>query len=85
MATDNAPHSEKTSMTAAEVTAHVKKELDEDAQRAQDYADKAGMVPNEGVTLDLSHKGISALPVEVVGLIKDKVERYECNLGMASK
>lgn len=81
MATDNAEHVQKTAMTAAEVTAHVKKELDEDAERAQQYASDAGVVPNEsatgGVTLDLSHKYINALPVEVIGLIKDRVERYE--------
>lgn len=65
-------------MTAAEVTAYVKKELDEDAERSQLQASNAGVLPTEsatGVTLDLSHKYIHALPVEVIGLIKDKVER----------
>lgn len=65
-------------MTAAEVTAYVKRELDEDAAREQQYATSAGVVPTEtstGTTLDLSHKNIHALPVEVIGLIKDRVER----------
>lgn len=79
MATDNAGSVEKTGMTAAEVTAYVKKELDEDVERTHQYASNAGVVPTEsatGITLDLSHKYIHALPVEVIGLIKDRVERY---------
>ena len=72
---------DKAPMTPVEVTAFVRRELDEDAVRAQIQASNAGVLPNEsatGVTLDLSHKYIHALPVEVIGLIKDKVERYGC-------
>lgn len=78
MATDHSPYVEKTAMTAAEVTAYVKQELDEDVQRTHQYASSAGVLPTEsaaGITLDLSHKYIHALPVEVIGLIKDRVER----------
>lgn len=81
MSTESTGHVERTAMTAAEVTAYVKKELDEDAERAHAYASNAGVVPHDsatgGVTLDLSHKYIHALPIEVIGLIKDRVERYE--------
>lgn len=79
MASDTAVHADKTPMTAAEVTALVREELDEDDRRSNVQASKAGVVPDEsasGVTLDLSHKNIPELPVEVIGMIKDKVERY---------
>jgi len=36
------------------------------------------------MTLDLSHKNINALPVEVIVLIRDKVERYGRGYGPAS-
>lgn len=78
MASDHPSYADKTSMTAAEVTAYVRKELDEDAERTHKQASNAGVLPDEsgaGVTLDLSHKNIHALPVEVIELIKDKVER----------
>ena len=66
-------------MTVVELVAFTKKELDADAER-QSKLQAAGAVelPKEsqsGSTLDLSHKNIHALPVEVIVLIKDKVER----------
>ena len=66
-------------MTVPELVAFVKKELDADEERqAKVTAVSAAEVPQEaqtGSTLDLSHKNISALPAEVIVLIKDKVER----------
>lgn len=66
-------------MTAAELVAYCKKELDADAERqAKLQAASAGELPREtqaGATLDLGNKNIHQLPVEVVELIKDKVER----------
>lgn len=80
MASDNPVHADKTPMTAAEVTALVREELDEDDRRSNVQASQAGVFPDEsasGVTLDLSHKNIPELPAEVIGMIKDKVERYD--------
>ena len=66
-------------MTVAELVAFTKKELNADAERqAQLHAASAGEVPRDsqtGATLDLSHKNIQALPLDVIILIKDKVER----------
>lgn len=63
-------------MTASELISFVKRELDADEERqAKVTTASPGDLPT-GSTLDLSHKNISALPVEVVILIKDKVERY---------
>lgn len=80
MATDPTAQAFKQPMTAPELIAFVKNELDADEERqAQASAASAGELPREsqtGSTLDLSHKNINALPVEVVILIKDKVERY---------
>lgn len=80
MATDTTAQAYKQPMTASELIAFVKNELDADEERqAKVSAASAGEVPREsqtGSTLDLSHKNINVLPVEVVILIKDKVERY---------
>lgn len=68
-------------MTDDEVLAYIKHEFQKDADDAQRQAADAGLLPTDsatGMTLDLSHKNIRALPVEVIGLIKDKVERYGC-------
>lgn len=66
-------------MSAAEVVAYVRKELDiDDEHLARVITANSGDLPRDahsGVTLDLSHKNIRELPVEVVALIKDKVER----------
>lgn len=66
-------------MTPAELVAFVTKELEQDDERQAKVQNAAvGDVPGApqtGSTLDLSHKNISALPPEVVFLIKDKVER----------
>ena len=73
-------------MSVAELVAYTTKELDADAER-QAKLQAAGAVevlPREsqaGATLDLSNKNLHALPVEVVGLIKDKVERYALGWG----
>lgn len=80
MATEPTAQAPKQPMTAPELIAFVKNELDADEERqAKVSAASAGELPREsqtGSTLDLSHKNINALPVEVVILIKDKVERY---------
>lgn len=69
-------------MSVPELVAFTKKELDADAEhQAKLQAGGAEEVPREshaGATLNLSDKNIHALPVEVIGLIKDKVERYGC-------
>jgi len=78
MASDHVLHAGKPSMTDEELVAYIKNEFQEDAARAQLQANDAGVLTSEsapGMTLDLSHKFIRALPVEVIGLIKDKVER----------
>lgn len=68
-------------MTVAELIAHTKKELDADAseKQAKLLAASVGELPKEsqtGATLDLSRQNISALPVELIELIKDRVERF---------
>ena len=69
----------KPPMTTAEVVAYVRKELDvDDEHLARVITASSVDLPRDahsGVTLDLSHKNIKELPVEVVALIKDKVER----------
>ena len=78
MATDSVARLERPPMTVAELVAFTKKELDSDAERARLQASSAGVLPAEsqaGTTLDLSNAKIHALPVEVLGLIKDRVER----------
>ena len=66
-------------MTVADLVAYTKQELNADAER-QAKVTAVGVVGDlqsqTGATLDLSHKNIHALPVEVIALIKDKVERY---------
>lgn len=80
MATDTTAQASKQPMTAPELIAYVKNELDADEERqAKVSAASAGELPREsqtGSTLDLSHRNLNVLPVEVVILIKDKVERY---------
>ena len=69
-------------MTVADVVAYTQKELDTDAE-AKVSATGVGVVESQtGATLDLSHKNLHALPVEVIVLIKDKVERCgDCDNG----
>ena len=77
MATDLA-RPDRAPMTVAELVAFTAKELDSDAERARLQASSAGVLPAEsqaGTTLDLSNAKVHALPVEVVVLIKDRVER----------
>lgn len=66
-------------MNAHEVVAYVRKELDINEEHlARVISSNNGELPHDahsGVTLDLSHKNIHELPVEVVALIKDRVER----------
>ncbi|USW58596.1 Putative RAM signaling pathway, SOG2, leucine-rich repeat domain superfamily [Septoria linicola] len=66
-------------MTSEELVEFVKNELDAEQQRqANAAALTAGALPTDqqtGSTLDLSHCNISALPAEVILLIKDRVER----------
>jgi hypothetical protein len=80
MATDALVPVARPPMSVAELIAFAKKELDadNDDRRAKLQAASVGELPKEsqtGATLDLSRKGISALPVEVIELIKDRVER----------
>jgi hypothetical protein len=83
MASDTAsltsPTENKPLMTTAEVVAYVRKELDVDDEHLARVITSSSLdLPRDahsGVTLDLSHKNIKELPVEVVALIKDKVER----------
>ncbi|KAF2765717.1 hypothetical protein EJ03DRAFT_377553 [Teratosphaeria nubilosa] len=58
-----------------ELIAYTKKELDADEERQKKGGVQHGLEGQTGATLDLSHKNIHALPVEIVALIKDKVER----------
>lgn len=80
MATDSVVPFDTPPLTIAELIAFTKKELDADAERqAQLQAASAGELPratHADVTLDLGKKGIRALPVEIIELIKDNVERY---------
>lgn len=83
MASDNAsvttPSETKPPMLAADVVAYVRKELDiDDEHLARVITANSADLPRDahsGVTLDLSHKNIRELPVDVIALIKDKVER----------
>ena len=79
MATETVVLPDKPPMTVSELVAFTKNELDADVERhAQLQATHPGELPREshtGVTLDLSYKGVNALPVEVISLIRDKVER----------
>ena len=76
MATDAAStYGDKIAMTVADLVAYTQKELSTDAE-AKVSATGVGVVESQtGATLDLSHKNLHALPVEVIVLIKDKVER----------
>lgn len=80
MAADNPVHTPKPPLlTAAEVTAHVKNELDKEAERSHIQASKEGLLHMQsgiGVTIDISSRAIKALPAEVCELIKDRVDRY---------
>jgi hypothetical protein len=73
------PSETKPPMLAADVVAYVRKELDiDDEHLARVITASSSDIPRDahsGVTLDLSHKNIRELPVEVIALIKDKVER----------
>ena len=79
-ASDVASESDKIAKNTADLLTFIKKELDADAERqAKLQASGAGELPHEsetGVTLDLTHKNLRALPLEVIAVIKDKVERY---------
>ncbi|EME44713.1 hypothetical protein DOTSEDRAFT_72243 [Dothistroma septosporum NZE10] len=82
MASDTSSQSLRPSLTVPELIAFVKKELDTDEERQAKIAlageGGSGVVPDKahsGHTLDLSHKNIEALPVQVVALIKERVER----------
>lgn len=78
MASDTATtYADKPSMTVVDLVAYTTKELDADAERQAKVSATGigGLESQTGATLDLSHKNIQALPVEVIALIKDKVER----------
>ncbi|KAI6858967.1 hypothetical protein KC316_g9464, partial [Hortaea werneckii] len=71
-----ATNHEKSSMTVSQLVEYTKQELDADAERQAKVSatGTGGLESQTGATLDLSHKNINALPVEVIALIKDKVE-----------
>ncbi|KAK0256038.1 RAM signaling network component [Friedmanniomyces endolithicus] len=78
MASDVALYTENPAMTVAELVAYTRHELDTDAERQAKVSAEGGVGDSQtqtGMTLDLSHKNINALPVEVIVLIRDKVER----------
>ncbi|KAK0836230.1 RAM signaling network component [Friedmanniomyces endolithicus] len=78
MASDVALYTDKPAMTVAELVAYTRHELDTDAERQAKVSAEGGVGDSQsqtGMTLDLSHKNINALPVEVIVLIRDKVER----------
>lgn len=66
-------------MSKAELLAYTQKELDADAERhAKAAAASNGEVPSEspaGATIDLSKKGIEELPIEIIQMISERVER----------
>ncbi|GAB1742450.1 hypothetical protein NU219Hw_g7996t1 [Hortaea werneckii] len=72
-----ATNHEKSSMTVSQLVEYTRQELDADAERQAKVSatGTGGLESQTGATLDLSHKNINALPVEVIALIKDKVER----------
>ncbi|KAI7313630.1 hypothetical protein KC326_g5445 [Hortaea werneckii] len=72
-----ATNHEKSSLTVSQLVEYTKQELDADAERQAKVSatGTGGLESQTGATLDLSHKNINALPVEVIALIKDKVER----------
>lgn len=85
MAADSSAHSDKSiPMSTAELVAFTQQELDKDAKEREAKLQAAGAAglprqSQEGVTLDLGNKTIEALPVEVIELIKDRVERSVIN------
>nr|POE52091.1 leucine-rich repeat-containing protein sog2 [Quercus suber] len=70
---------DRPAMSTVELVQFVKQELKQDDERqARVTASSAEALPPEsqtGATLDLSHKNISTLPIEIIALMKDKVER----------
>ena len=52
--------------------------LESEGQAAE--ATAAGTGLKSGVTVDLSRKGIQKLPEEVVDIMKNELERYECHI-----
>lgn len=77
MASDALPTAQTGKMSITELIAFTQQELDTEAERqAQIVAESTGEVLQSGVTLDYSKKDIHELPVEVILLFKDKVERY---------
>ena len=76
MATDiTSTNGDKSAMTIAELVVFSQKELDKDAEEKVSVTGVGVEESQTGATLDLSHKNLHALPVEVIVLIKDKVER----------
>ena len=68
----------KSPMTLEELVVHTQNELDADADRHATLQASAGdlsRASHTGATLDLSRKMLQVLPVEVIELIKDRVER----------
>lgn len=78
MASPPALASEKSMMEVSELVEFTKKELAADGEReAQELVAGNGesLSSQTGVTLDISHKSLRTLPVEVIELIRNRVER----------
>lgn len=66
-----------------ELLAFAESSLAETAEKQRAALDGGASLPfgfgsQPGDTLDLSDKGVRALPIELIDLIKDRVERYAC-------
>lgn len=80
MASNDTTTSNASYTGTSDLITFARKELEADVERhAKATALTSGDFPKEsqtGLTLDLSHRKISILPLEVITLIKDSVERY---------
>lgn len=68
-------------LTHEELLAFAESSLAETAEKQRAALDGGAQLPfgfgsQPGDTLDLSYKGVQALPAELIDLIKDRVERY---------
>lgn len=80
MAIAGVPYPDMPSMSTAELVDLTQQQLDAEADRQAKLQETSpgdlSQVGQPGVTLIFERKHITALPPEVIALIKDKVERY---------
>ncbi|KAF2719509.1 hypothetical protein K431DRAFT_110078 [Polychaeton citri CBS 116435] len=71
------PTNEEPLKTVAELVEYAKQELVEDARRqaGAQTVNNSDLTPQTSATLDISHLRLTALPVEVIQIIRHKVER----------